>query len=173
MKSRIRTVPNFPKPGIMFRDITTLIKDKEGFARIIKILEERYKNRDITAIAGIESRGFIIASALASKLNKGMILLRKPNKLPADKVREEYDLEYGKDAIEIHRDAIKQGDKILLIDDLIATGGTCLAACNLIKKLGGEIVECSFVIDLPDLKGREKLEKNNYNVFSIVKFEGE
>jgi 5'-methylthioadenosine phosphorylase len=170
IKQKVRTVPNWPKPGIMFRDITTLISDKEGFRDVVEILEERYKNREIDVIAGIESRGFIIGSALATKLNKGLILIRKPGKLPAEKIREEYSLEYGKDAVEIHRDAVKPFQKVLLIDDLLATGGTCLAAGNLIEKLGGQVVECAFVINLPELKGHEKLR---WPVFSIIDFEGD
>jgi len=170
IKSKIRTVPNFPKPGIMFRDITTLLKDPEGFQRTIEVMAKRYQDKEIDSIAGIESRGFIIASALALRLNKGIILVRKPGKLPAEKVREEYELEYGKDAIEIHKDAVSSGDKVLLVDDLIATGGTMTAAGNLIEKLGGKVVECAFVVELPELKGREKLR---WPIFKIVDFEGE
>ena len=171
IKSKIRTIPNWPKPGIMFRDITTLIKDAKAFEKTIEILEKRYRNMEIDLIAGIESRGFIFASALASKLNKGLVLVRKPNKLPAEKLREEYQLEYGKDAVEIHLDAIKQNDRVLLIDDLLATGGTSSASCNLIEKLGGKIIEIAFVVELPELKGREKLAK--WPMFKIVEFEGE
>ena len=170
VKSKIRTIPDFPKPGIMFRDITTLVKDPEGFQKTIKILEDRYKEKDIDLIAGIESRGFILASVLASRLNKGLVLVRKPGKLPAEKVREEYVVEYGKDAVEIHKDAVKQGDRVLIVDDLIATAGTMSGTCNLIKKLGGDIVECAFVIELEDLRGRKKLEEKGYKVFSIVNF---
>ncbi len=170
IKSKIRTVPHFPKPGIMFRDITTLLKDAEGFQRAIKVLEERYKNAGIDVIAGIESRGFVLASALASRLNKGLVLVRKPGKLPAEKVREEYSLEYGTDAVEMHRDAIKPGQRVLIVDDLIATGGTCAAAGNLIEKLGGIVAECAFVVELPELGGRKKLR---WPVFKIVNFEGE
>ncbi|MFH0831299.1 MAG: adenine phosphoribosyltransferase [archaeon] len=173
IKKKIRTVPNFPKKGIMFRDVTTLIKDAEGFKKVLDVLEERYKNRGIDLIAGIESRGFVFSSALASRLGKGVVLVRKPGKLPAETVKEEYELEYGKDAVEIHKDAIQQGNKVLLVDDLVATAGTSLATCNLIKKLGGELVECAFVIELPDLKGREKLENEGYKVFSLVQFEGD
>jgi len=171
IKSKIRTVPNWPKEGVMFRDITTLLKDADGFQRTMKLFEDRYKNKEIDLIAGIESRGFIIASALASKLEKGLVLIRKPNKLPAEKEREEYDLEYGKDAVEIHKDAINQGQKVLLVDDLLATGGTSFAACNLIEKIGGEVVECAFIVELPGLKGRKKIE--NWPVFRLVEFEGD
>jgi len=171
IKSRIRTVPNFPKPGIMFRDITTLIGDKDGFEKVIDLFYNRYKNKKIEVVAGIEARGFIIASVIANKLGVGFVPVRKPGKLPFESVREEYELEYGKDAVEIHRDAIKKGQKVLLIDDLLATGGTSSAAANLIEKLGGEIEEIGFIVELPDLKGREKLGK--WNVFSIVRFEGD
>ena len=157
----------------MFRDITTLLKDPKAFSHVIDTFAERYKNKDINKIIGIESRGFIFGSALAHKLNLPFIPIRKPNKLPAETVSEEYELKYGRDKVEIHKDAINQGDKVLIIDDLVATSGTCLAACNLVKKLGGEIVECGFVIELPDLKGRERLESAGYKVFSLIQFEGE
>lgn len=171
IKSKIRTIPHWPKQGVMFRDITTLLKDNEGFKRVVEIFYNRYKNREINVIAGIESRGFIVGGILAEKLGVGFVPIRKKGKLPAETIKEEYDLEYGKDAVEIHKDAIQQGQKVLLIDDLIATGGTMGAAANLIEKLGGVIEEIAFVIELPDLKGREKLSK--WEVFSIVKFEGE
>ena len=171
IKGKIRTVPNWPKPGVMFRDITTLLKDNEGFKKVIDILYNKYKNRDIEIIAGIESRGFIVGSILAHKLGVGFVPIRKKGKLPYETEREEYDLEYGKDAVEIHKDAIKPGQKVLLVDDLVATGGTCKAAANLIEKLGGIIEEIAFVIELVDLKGREKL--NKWEVYSVVKFEGE
>lgn len=171
IKSKIRTVPNWPKPGVMFKDITTLLKDNEGFKKTIDILEKRYKNRDLDIIAGIESRGFIVGSILAHHLNKGFVPIRKKGKLPFEVEREEYDLEYGKDSIEIHKDAIHPGQKVLIVDDLIATGGTAQAAAKLIEKLGGIVEEIAFVIELPDLKGREKLTK--WEVYSVVKFEGE
>jgi 5'-methylthioadenosine phosphorylase len=173
IKNKIRTIPNWPKPGVMFRDITTLLKDTEGMNRVVEIFYERYKDKQIDVIAGIESRGFIIGGILANKLGVGFVPIRKPGKLPFETIKEVYELEYGTDAIEIHKDAIKYGQNVLLIDDLIATGGTALAACNLIRKLGGKVVECGFIIDLPDLKGREKLERANQSVFSIVEFEGE
>ncbi|MDD5193010.1 MAG: adenine phosphoribosyltransferase [Candidatus Nanoarchaeia archaeon] len=173
IKNKIRAIPDWPKPGIVFRDITTLLKDNEGMNKVIEILCNRYKNEEIEIIAGIEARGFILGGILANKLGKGFVPIRKKGKLPHEVVREEYDLEYGKDSIEIHKDAIKYGQNVLIIDDLIATGGTALAACNLVKRLGGRIHECCFIVDLPELKGREKLEKNNYKVFSLVEFEGE
>jgi adenine phosphoribosyltransferase len=173
IKEKIRTVPDWPKQGIMFRDITTLLKDSEGFNHLIELLVERYKDIKIDIVAGIESRGFITGSTLAYKLKVGFVPIRKPGKLPAKTISEEYELEYGKDKIEMHTDAIKKGDKVLLVDDLIATGGTALAACNLIKRLGGEIIECSFIIDLPDIGGKKKLENAGYKVFNVVEFEGE
>lgn len=171
IKGKIRTIPDFPKKGIMFRDITTLIGDKEGFQQTMKVFENRYKNKSVDIIAGIESRGFIFGSALANLLNVGFVPIRKPGKLPYETISQEYDLEYGKDKVEIHKDAIKPGQRVLLIDDLIATGGTMSAAGNLIEKIGGKIIECSSVVELPELEGRKKLEK--WPVYSIVVFEGE
>lgn len=173
IKDKIRTIPDFPKQGIMFRDITTLLKDKDGFNDVINAFAERYKNQKIDVVAGIEARGFIIGGALANKLGVGFVPLRKKGKLPYKTHKIEYDLEYGKDCLEIHEDAIKTGDKVLVVDDLIATAGTCLAATNLIKKVGGEITECCFVIELPNLHGREKLENQGHKVFSLVQFEGD
>ena len=171
IKSKIRTIPNFPKPGIMFRDITTLLGDKEGFDKVIEVFYNRYKNMGIDVVAGIEARGFIFGPVLASRLGVGFVPIRKPGKLPGEVESEEYALEYGVDKVEIHKDAIKLGQRVLVIDDLIATGGTAQASCNLIEKIGGQVVECGFVIDLPALKGKEKLSR--WNVFSIVEFEGE
>jgi adenine phosphoribosyltransferase len=173
IKSKIRTIPNWPKPGVMFRDITTLLQDAPTFHHTIEMLKERYKNLEVDVVVGVESRGFIIGSALAHTLHKGFVPIRKKGKLPAETESQEYELEYGTDIIEIHKDAIKPGEKVLLVDDLIATGGTALAACRLIEKLGGAILECCFVIDLPDLQGRKKLEEAGYPVFSLVDFEGE
>lgn len=173
IKNKIRTVPDWPKKGIMFRDITTLLKDKEGFNLMVEKFVDRYKDKKIDVVAGIESRGFILGSVLAHRLGIGFVPIRKKGKLPAETISEEYQLEYGTDKIEIHRDAIKKGDNVLLVDDLIATGGTCIAAANLIKKLGGNIVECSFIVSLPELKGKERLEKEGYNIFNLVEFEGE
>jgi len=171
IKSKIRTIPNFPKAGIMFRDITTLLADAKGFGEVINNLVAKYKNVDIDYVAGIESRGFIIGGALAKELGVGFIPIRKKGKLPAKVISEKYALEYGTDTIEIHEDALKKGDKVLLIDDLIATGGTALAAVKLIEKVGGEVVSCAFVIDLPELGGKAKLAPQD--VYTIVEFEGE
>jgi len=171
IKSKIRTIPDWPKQGIMFRDITTLIGDREGFEKVMEVFYNRYKNKKIDSIAGIESRGFIFGSALANMLKIGFVPIRKPGKLPYETVSEEYSLEYGTDKVEIHKDAIKQGENVLLIDDLIATGGTARAAANLIEKIGGKVSEIAFVVELPDFGGREKLGK--WPIYSMVSFEGE
>lgn len=173
LKPKIRTVPNFPKPGVMFRDITTLLKDANGFNHMIDLLVERYKNNKPDIVVGIESRGFIIGAALAHRLGLGFVPIRKPNKLPADKEFIDYKTEYSTDRIEIHRDSIQPGMNVLLVDDLIALGGTLLAACKLVEKLGGKVMECCVVIDLPELKGKEKIEAAGYKVFNLVEFEGE
>jgi len=173
VKSKIRTVPNWPKPGIMFRDITTLLQDAPTFNHTIELLLERYKDKQIDVVAGIESRGFIIGSILAHRLDRGFVPIRKKGKLPYETESEEYELEYGTDTIEIHKDAILEGQKVLLVDDLVASAGTSLAACKLINKIGGEVVECCCIIELTDLHGREKLEKKGYSVYSLVQFEGE
>ncbi len=169
IKERLRTVPNFPIEGILFWDITTLLKDKEAFKYVCDELYERYKNKKIDVVVGIESRGFVFGSVLAYKLNVGFVPVRKPGKLPAKTVKEEYELEYGKDAVEMHEDAVKEGDNVLIIDDLIATGGTALATCKLVEKLGGKIEELAFIIELPELKGRDKLK--GYKVFSMIECE--
>tara|TARA_Y100001960_G_C14755677_1_gene871147 strand:- start:593 stop:1120 length:528 start_codon:yes stop_codon:yes gene_type:complete len=172
IKSKIRTIPNHPIEGIMFRDIATLISDADGLNDCINEFGDRYKNFDIDYIVGIESRGFIIGSALAYSLNKGFVMIRKPGKLPGKVINEEYELEYGRDRIEIQADAFPAKSKILLVDDLIATGGTVMAAINLIEKLDGILTEIAFVIDLPDLGGSRKLTENGYSFFSITEFEG-
>jgi len=171
IKSKIRMVPHWPKQGIMFRDITTLIKDPDGLKETIDLLVDRYKDKEIDLVVGIESRGFIFGAPLAYLLGCGFVPVRKPGKLPAECESEEYTLEYGTDTIEIHKDSIKKGDRILIIDDLIATGGTIGAARNLVKRLGGNIVECAFIVELTELKGRDKLDGEN--IFSVVEFEGE
>jgi len=171
IKSKIRTIPDWPKKNIMFRDITTLLKSPDGLKETVDLLYNRYADKKIDKVIGIESRGFILAAPLAYRLGCGFVPVRKPGKLPAECESEEYSLEYGKDKIEIHKDAINKGDKVLIVDDLLATGGTMNAARNLVKKLEGKVVECAFVVELPDLKGREKIKGEN--IFSIVKFEGE
>lgn len=173
VKSHIRTIPHYPKQGIMFRDITTLLKDAVGFQLTINELVKRYADVKIDKVAGIESRGFIIGSALAYELGKGFVPIRKKGKLPAETIGQDYELEYGSDRIEIHIDAISKGEKVLLVDDLIATGGTAEAAVALIQEAGGEIVECCFVIDLPDIGGSKRLRDKGQKVFSLCEFEGE
>ena len=171
IKSKIRTIPDFPKPGILFRDITTLMADPNGLQSTLDVLENRYQSYEFDVVAGIEARGYVIGAALADRLKKGFILIRKPGKLPAKTIGVDYALEYGKDRVEVHVDAISPHQKILMVDDLLATGGTMAAACQLIEKAGGHVVECAFVIDLPDLQGHKKLAA--YPQFSIVSFEGD
>lgn len=173
IKSRIRTVPHYPRQGIMFRDITTLLKDPVGLRVTIHELVNRYTGMKIDKVAGIESRGFIVGAPLAHMLGVGFVPVRKKGKLPAETIGHDYDLEYGTDRVEIHTDAIAPGERVLLVDDLIATGGTAEAAASLVKKIGGEIVECAFVIDLPDIGGRQRLEKLGYKVFALCEFEGD
>jgi adenine phosphoribosyltransferase len=173
IKSRIRTVPHYPKQGIQFRDITTLLKDPVGLRVTIDELARRYADMKIDKIAGIEARGFILGAPLAYVLGKGFIPIRKKGKLPAETIGHDYELEYGSDRIEIHTDAIQKGERVLLVDDLIATGGTAEAACTLIEKMGGKIIECCFIIDLPDIGGRARLEKHGHKVFALCEFEGD
>jgi adenine phosphoribosyltransferase len=155
----------------MFRDITTLLKDKSAFAEAIETMYERYRKSGIDKVVGIESRGFILGAALALKLNCGFVPVRKKGKLPAETIRQEYSLEYGTDVIELHRDAILQGEKILIHDDLLATGGTVAAACKLVESLGGSIVGLSFIVELSFLKGRNKLGR--YDIFSLIDYDAE
>jgi adenine phosphoribosyltransferase len=173
IKSLIRTVPHYPKQGVMFRDITTLLKDAVGFRVTINEFVHRYTGAKIDKIAGIESRGFIIGAALAFQLGVGFVPIRKKGKLPAATVGHDYELEYGFDRVELHVDAIAKGERVLLVDDLIATGGTAEAAAALIAKMGAEVVECCFIIDLPDVGGRKRLEKKGLKVFALCEFEGE
>ncbi len=173
IKSHIRTIPHFPKPGIQFRDITTLLKDAVGFRIAISELVNRYAGQKIDKVAAIESRGFIIGAPLAFELGAGFVPIRKAGKLPAEKIGHDYQLEYGSDRVEMHTDAIRGGERVLLVDDLIATGGTALATATLIEKAGGKIVECCFVIDLPDVGGRARLEQAGYGVHALCAFEGE
>jgi adenine phosphoribosyltransferase len=174
IKSRIRTIPDHPKKGIMFRDITTLIKDPVGFRLVIDNLTQRYLTDkiDFDIIVGIEARGFIIGGALSYTLGKGFIPIRKVGKLPAEVVRHEYELEYGTDTVEMHKDAIEKGSKVLLVDDLLATGGTALASATLVEKLGGSVAEMAFIVNLPDVGGYNKLKDKGYNVYCLTEFEG-
>lgn len=168
----IRTIPNYPKEGIMFRDITTLLKNPKGFQETINLLHTQYKNHKIDYVAGIEARGFILGAALAYALGIGFIPVRKKGKLPGKTISQNYDLEYGSDTIEIHEDALEKGAQILLIDDLIATGGTALGAIALIEKVGGIVTEMAFVVDLPELGGSKKITEKGHKVFSLCSFAG-
>lgn len=170
-KKSIRSVPDFPRKGIVFRDITTLLKDRDAFPRVIDAFYERHKDGKIDKIASIESRGYIFGAPLAYKLGAAFVPIRKPGKLPAKTVKQEYALEYGTDAVEVHEDAISAGERVLVLDDLLATGGTAAAACMLIEHLGGTIVGISFLIELSFLRGRDRLKK--YDVFSLVSYDSE
>ena len=171
VRSTVREVPDFPKPGILFLDITTATKDAKAMNLMIEFLYNKFKDEKIDYVAGIESRGFIFGAPLACKLNAGFVPIRKPNKLPADTIKESYSLEYGTDTIEMHADAVKTGDRVLVIDDLLATGGTAVAACNLVSKAGAEVVASAFVIELNPLKGREKIESNGVKVVSMLGYD--
>lgn len=171
LKNSIRTVPNWPIKGVMFRDLTTLMQDPDAFRRSCDILYDRYKDMKIDKIVGIDARGFVFGAVLAYKMNVGFVPVRKKGKLPHKTVTEEYTLEYGSSVVEMHEDAIRKGEKVLIVDDLIATGGTIAATVSLVEKLGGEVVECAFIVELPDLKGRAKIER--HKVFAITEFEGE
>ncbi len=171
VKKAIRTVPDFPRKGVMFRDITTLVKNYEVFRYTIKKLASFFVDDEIDIVVGIESRGFIIGAPLALELSAGFVPVRKPGKLPYETVRKEYHTEYSKDIVEMHVDAVRAGDRVLMVDDLVATGGTMKAAIELVEELGGEVVGVAFVVDLPDLHGREKLE--GYRVVNLVEFAGD
>ena len=174
IKSKIRTVLDYPVKGIEFRDISTLISDPEGLQLVIKSLQERYKRKnEFDIVIGIEARGFIVGSALAYSLRKGFVMIRKPGKLPGKVISQEYQLEYGSDKMEIHADAFILGTKVLIVDDLLATGGTVMAAIALVEKLGGVVTVAAFIVDLPDIEGSKKLQDNGYNMFSLTEFEGE
>jgi len=173
IKTLIRTIPHYPHQGIMFRDITTLLKDPVGLRSTIDQIVKRYKGKTISKVVGIESRGFIIGAPVAYQLGVGFVPIRKKGKLPAQTLGHDYQLEYGADRIEIHVDAISPGERVLLIDDLLATGGTAEAAAALIAKMGAQVVECCFIVDLPDVGGRKRLEKLGLKVFALCEFEGE
>ncbi len=169
LKKLIREVPDFPKKGILFYDITTLLKDRLGFARLIDALSEHYIGKEIDLVLGMEARGFIFGPALAYRLNAGFVPVRKPGKLPAETEKVSYDLEYGSNSLEMHKDAIKKGERVLIVDDLLATGGTAVATAKLASGLGGQIAGLAFVVELDFLKGREKL--TNYDVFSLLHYD--
>ncbi|UCH84345.1 MAG: adenine phosphoribosyltransferase [Candidatus Latescibacterota bacterium] len=169
LKRLIRDIPDFPKPGILFRDITPLLSDHAGFRLVVNTLKQRYEGRKIDKIAAIESRGFLFGTPLGYQLGVGVVPMRKPGKLPYKTIRESYALEYGEAALEIHKDAVRPGDQVLIMDDLLATGGTASAAVSLVEKLGGEVVEVCFVIELAGLNGRSRIE--GVPVFSLVSYD--
>jgi adenine phosphoribosyltransferase len=169
LKKLIREVPDFPKKGILFYDITTLLKDKLGFARLIDALSEHYIGKEIDLVLGMEARGFIFGPALAYRLNAGFVPVRKPGKLPAETEKVSYDLEYGSNSLEMHKDAIKKGQRVLIVDDLLATGGTAVATAQLASGLGAQIAGLAFVVELDFLKGRDKLA--TYDVFSLLHYD--
>ena len=171
IKSKVRSIPDWPIKGVIFRDITTLLEDPRAFKAICSIFYNRYVNRKVDKIVGIDARGFLFGSVLAYELGIGFVPIRKKGKLPSKTISESYSLEYGEATIEIHEDAISKSDRVVIIDDLMATGGTIAASAALVEKLGGDLLECAFVIELPDLKGREKM--GNRNCFAIIEFEGE
>ena len=171
LKKSIRSIVDWPIEGVIFRDLTTLMLDPDAFRESCDILYERYRNRDIDKIVGIDARGFVFGAVLAYKLGIGFIPVRKKGKLPGETIEESYDLEYGSGTLEIHKDAMSRGEKVVIVDDLIATGGTVAATVQLVKKLGADIIECAFLIELPDLKGREKIE--GCDLFAIMEFEGD
>ena len=172
IKDTIRQVPDFPKKGIQFLDITTGVKNPKVFKAMIDFLYGEFKDKKVDYVAGIESRGFIFGAPLADRLGAGFVMIRKPNKLPADTISESYDLEYGKDTIQMHADAIEKGANVVVIDDLLATGGTACAACRLIKKAGGNVVAASFIIELTPLKGAEKIKNDSgVDVVSMLKYD--
>lgn len=168
LRGLIRDVPDFPKKGIVFKDITPLFQNPKGLRETVELIVDHYKNKKIDIVVGAEARGFILAPAIALSLGAGFVPIRKPGKLPYEKVRMSYALEYGSDTLEIHKDAIKKGQQVLLVDDLLATGGTMAACCNLVESLGGNVVGCAFLIELTFLNGKRALDK--YDVFSLLKY---
>jgi len=172
LKTAIRTIPDYPKAGIMFRDITTLLGNARAFRRAVDEMVQPWAGMRVDKVAGIEARGFILGGAIAHQLSIGFVPIRKKGKLPHTVIGEDYDLEYGKDRVEIHTDAIAQGDNVLVVDDLIATGGTCIAGITLLERAGAKVVGCSFVIDLPELGGAARIRALGRPVHALVSFEG-
>jgi adenine phosphoribosyltransferase len=173
IRDKIRTIPDYPKPGIQFRDVTTLWGDARGFRTAIDKLVQPYAGVRIDKVAGIEARGFVLGGAVAHQLSVGFVPIRKKGKLPGTTIAEEYALEYGTDTVEIHDDAVSKGENILVVDDLLATGGTAEAAVKLIRKAGGTVVGCCFIVDLPDIGGRERLTGMGLSVMTLCEFEGD
>jgi adenine phosphoribosyltransferase len=169
LKTKIREVPDFPKPGILFYDITTLLREPEGFRQTIEALAAPYRSDAVDVVVGVESRGFILAAAVADRLGAGFVPVRKPGKLPAKAIKETFHLEYGSDALEIHEDAVRPGQKVLVVDDVLATGGTARATANLVKRLGAELVGMAFLVELLGLKGRDQLQDEC--VFSVLQYQ--
>jgi len=171
LKNSIRSIPDWPIEGVIFRDLTTLMQNPEAYRNACDVFYNRYKNLNIDKVVGIDARGFVFGAVLAYQLNVGFVPVRKKGKLPYKTVSAQYTLEYGKNTVEMHEDAITEGEKVVILDDLIATGGTIEAAVKLVKKIGGDILECAFIVELPDLKGREKIK--DQKIFTICEFEGE
>lgn len=172
LKSLIRTIPDHPKPGILFRDITTLLKDASGFKACVERLAEPYRTAGVEAVVAIEARGFILGGAVADRLGTGFVPLRKKGKLPGKAIGQDYELEYGTDVLEVHEDAIRPGERVLIIDDLIATGGTAEAGVKLVRKVGGVVMGAAFIVDLPDLGGAAKLQSHGIPCHTLIAFEG-
>ena len=171
LKALIRTIPDFPQPGINFRDLTTLFLDARGFRESVAAIAGQYQGEDIDMVVGVESRGFIVAAPVAMELGAGFVPIRKPGKLPGETFGVEYTLEYGEDRLEIHSDALGIGARVLIVDDLLATGGTMEAACKLVQRVGCEVVGCAFLVELPDLKGRSRLD--GYRITNLIEFAGD
>jgi len=171
LKDTIRSIPHWPIESVTFRDITTLMQNPDAFKYACDVLYERYKNQKIDKIVAIDARGFVFGGVLAYKLNVGFVPVRKKGKLPSSTIQADYTLEYGVNTVEMHNDSISKSERVVIVDDLIATGGTIAAAVKLVKQLGGQVIECAFIVELPDLKGREKISEQT--VFSMVQFEGE
>ncbi|CCN70522.1 adenine phosphoribosyltransferase [Vibrio nigripulchritudo] len=172
IKASIKSIPDYPKPGILFRDVTSLMEDADAYRATIALLVEKYKDMGFTKIVGTEARGFLFGAPLALEMGVGFVPVRKPGKLPRETVAQSYELEYGTDTLEIHTDAISKGDKVLVVDDLLATGGTIEATVKLIRQLGGEVEHAAFVINLPEIGGETRLKEFGLNVYSICEFEG-
>lgn len=173
LKSKIREIPDWPKPGVNFKDITTLLEDPVAFREVVEMMAAPFLGKQIDKVVGIDARGFLLASPVAYKLNTGIAIVRKKGKLPSRTIAQDYTLEYASNTIEMHDDSIKTGENVVLIDDLCATGGTALASCDLIEKMGGKIIAISFLVDLPFLNGSRKIKKRGYKVYSLLSYDSE